>query len=276
MLLRAKTVITHGWDTILRTHGLDTVEGVYRIGSGQVVSYSSSTEVRRVDVGSGSDVRTIFIKKYWVTKPSQLWNGMFRGTFFGRSKARREFENLARFRTWGMDAPEPIAYGEERLARWLMRSYLISLGIPQPVPLQVFVGSHLAAFPAKEASESRRELIDHLADYTRRLHEHRFVHHDYYWRNILLSGHDLRRFFLIDAHKGRLWRPGENQRARARDLAALDAPASYYFRRSERLRFFLRYLGQPKLRPRDKRLLQLTLKLATPLREKQLRRTRGK
>jgi len=275
MLLRAKTVITHGWDTILRTHGLDTVEGVYRIGSGQVVSYSSSTEVRRVDVGSGSDVRTIFIKKYWVTKPSQLWNGMFRGTFFGRSKARREFENLARLRTWGMDAPEPVAYGEERFARWLMRSYVISLGVAQPIPLQVFIGSHLAALPAKEAGELRRELIENLASYTRRLHEHRFVHHDYFWRNILLSGLDLHRFFLIDAHKGRLWISGESLRTRAKDLATLDAPAPHYFRRSERLRFFLRYLGRPKLRPEDKKLLRLTLQLAAPMREKQLRRTRG-
>src|SRR6188768_1768123 len=102
MLLRTKTVMTHGWDAILRTHSLDTVEGVYRIGSGQVVTHSGSTEVRRVNVGSGSDIRTIFIKKYWVTKPFQLWSGMFRGTFFGRSKARREFQNLARLRAWGM------------------------------------------------------------------------------------------------------------------------------------------------------------------------------
>jgi tRNA A-37 threonylcarbamoyl transferase component Bud32 len=275
MLLRAKTIITQGWETILRNHGLDTVEGVYRLGSGQVVTHSGSTEVRRVDVGSGADTRTIFIKKYWITKPSQLWSGMFRGTFFGRSKARREYHNLARLRAWGLDAPEPVAYGEERLARWLMRSYLISHGVPQPVPLQVFIGSHLAALPPKEARASRRELVENLADYTRRLHEHRFVHHDYFWRNILISGHDLRRFHLIDAHKGRLWLPGEDPGARARDLAALDAPAAHYFRRSERLRFFLRYLGQPKLRARDKELLRQTLHLAAPMREKQLRRTRG-
>jgi tRNA A-37 threonylcarbamoyl transferase component Bud32 len=276
MLLHAKTLITHGWEDILRTHGLDTVERVYRIGSGQVVTHSSSTEVRRLEVGSGANVRTIFIKKYWVTKPSQLWKGMFRGTFFGISKARREFENLARLRAWGLDAPEPVAYGEERLARWLMRSYLISLGIPQPVPLQVFIGSHLAALPAREAHELRRELIDRLADYTRRLHEHRFVHRDFFWRNILISGIDLRHYYLIDAHDGRLWLPGESDRARAKDLATLDAPAPHYFRRSERLRFFQRYLGQPKLRPQDKELLRLTLKQAAPMREKQLRRTRGK
>jgi tRNA A-37 threonylcarbamoyl transferase component Bud32 len=276
MLLRTKTVIAPGWETVLRMHGFDSVEGIYRIGSGTVVTHNGSTEVRRVDVGSGSETRTIFIKKYWVTKPAQLWNGMFRGTFFGRSKARREFQNLARLRAWGLDAPEPVAYGEERVVRWLVRSYLISLGVPQPVPLHLYIGSHLAALPPEEARRSRRELIDNLADCTRRLHEHRFVHHDYFWRNILLANHDMQHFHLIDAHKGRLWHPGESQRARARDLAALDAPAPSFFRRSERLRFFLRYRGHRRLTVEDRKLLLLTLDLAAPMRDKQLRRAVGR
>ena len=40
-------------------------------------------------------------------------SGALRGTFFGRSKARREFRNLWRLRRWGLDAPAPVAFGEE-------------------------------------------------------------------------------------------------------------------------------------------------------------------
>ena len=123
--------------------------------------------------------------------------------------------------------------------------------------------------------QARRTLVENLAAYTRRLHERHFVHHDYFWRNILLTGRSLEHFFLIDAHKGRTWRTWEERRARARDLAALDAPAPHFFRRSERLRFFLLYRGRRTLDSADKALLRQTLRLAEPMRERQLRRVLG-
>src|SRR6185503_3363450 len=98
--------------------------------------------------------------------------------------------------------------------------------------------------------------------------EHRFVHHDYFWRNIILSDERVDRFWLIDAHKGCRWRAWERS-ARAADLAALDATAIPYFRRTERLRLFLTYCGQKKLDPNARRLLRVTLRLAEPMREKQ-------
>lgn len=275
MLCRVKTVISPGWEALLRMHGLDGVDGVYRVDTGKVVARSGSTEVRELHLGSDSGDRTVFIKKYWTQKPSQAWSGIFRGTFFGRSKVRREYENLRRLREWGLDAPQPVSYGEERCARCLLRSYLISEGVPEPTPLHVFIRDRLSSLPGEDIRRTRRELIDGLAAYTRRLHEHRFVHHDYFWRNILLAGSDLTRFFLIDAHKGRRWFPWEDLRSRAKDLAALQAPAPRFFRQAEMMRFFLLYRNHSRLDPRDKELLRLTLRLAGPMREKQLRRALG-
>lgn len=278
MFRGSQTVITPGWESVLREAGrLDQVARVYELEAGKVVTRTSSTEVRQVDLGAGPDARTVFIKKYWVNRASQLWKGMFRGTFFGLSKARREFENLKRLRGWQLDAPTPVAYGEERAAGWLTRSFLISEAVPQVVPLHVFIRERTAASGALALSSGcwRRELIRNLAEYTRLMHERRFVHHDYFWRNILLSGADLGHFFLIDSHKGRSWYPGEEKRARAKDLATLDAPAPAFFRRTERLRFFLCYLGRARLDAPAKSLLRLTLRLAEPMREKQLRRVRS-
>jgi len=275
MLPRSQTVIAPGWEMPLRERRLDTVEGVYQLNSGDVIKRTGSVEVRRVQLGAGADGGAVFIKKYWIGKPSQLWSGMFRGTLFGQSKARREYENLARLRAWQLDAPAPVAYGEERRAGWLVRSFLISESVSDPTSLQSFIRDRLATLPPEESPRVRRQLIAGLADCTRRLHEHGFVHHDYFWRNILLSDGDLTRFFLIDAHKGRRWRPGEEWRCRAKDLGALDAPASRFFRRTERLRFFLRYRQHRRLDHEDKALLRLAFKLAEPMREVQLRRVLG-
>jgi tRNA A-37 threonylcarbamoyl transferase component Bud32 len=275
MRRHARMLIAAGWEPWLREHGLGSLEAVYRCELGGVIKRSGSVEVRSLQLGLSPNARIVFIKKYWAGHPSQLWSGMFRGVLLGRSKARREYENLNRLRAWGLDAPAPVAFGEERRAGWLLRSFLISESVSDPQPLDVFIRERLPATVAGQPHALRQELIEQLAGFTRRLHEHAFVHHDYFWRNILLSGGDLKRFFLIDAHKGRRWFPWEERRARAKDLAALDAPAPHFFRRTERLRFFLLYRGRRSLAPEDKALLRLTLRLAAPLRERQLRRVRG-
>ena len=280
MLRASKIVVTPAWRELLRVHHLDTVDAVYQTTAGQAVTLSGSTEVRRITLGDAGREQVVYLKKYWVNRARQLWSGMLRGTFFGRSKARREFENLGLLRDWGLAAPEPVAYGEDRRAHWLVRSFLISAGIPDPVSLDVFIRDRLARPDRNhrgpqdrtEATNRRRALIESLADATRQLHKHHFVHHDYFWRNIILSGKQFDRFWLIDAHKGRVWSTLQDERSRAADLAALDAPAIPYFSRTERLRFFLRYCNQRRLDGPTRDLLQSTLRLAEPLRGKQRQR----
>ena len=268
-----KVVTTPEWNALLNAHNLDTVAGVYDLNDAtQIIKRGESSEVLRIELHDGTRSHAVIVKKYWVTKPSQLWSGFWRGTFLGRSKVRCEFENLERLRALGLDAPAPVAYGEERRARCLMRSFLISECVAEPLPLDLFIRDHLPSLPVEERRRTRRELIDCLADYTRRLHSHRFVHHDYFWRNIILSGKSLARFFLIDAHKGRVWPSWAEQPSRAKDLATLDAPAPCFFRRTERLRFFLRYVGHPSLTVEHKQLIRRALKIAVPLRVRQYRR----
>lgn len=260
-----RVVIAPAWQERLQLQQLDTVAAVYDSNRGEAILQSSSSQVRHFRL----DDTDLYLKKYWIQKPSQLWSMLFRGALFGTSKARREFNNLQRFRDWDLAAPEAVAYGEERRAGWLIRSYLITVGVAQPHGLDAYIRDQLPRQPAR-----RRELIDRLADATRHLHRHRFCHGDYFWRNIILSGDDLTRFFLIDAHRGKFWRGASGERYRAHDLACLDAPAAAYFRRSERLRFFLQYRNHRRLDAADKRLLRQVLCRAEPMRPRQLRRVR--
>jgi tRNA A-37 threonylcarbamoyl transferase component Bud32 len=269
---RENVTIAPEWQELLRQRGLLTVDAVYRFHEGTVLKGGTATELRRVELRDERQTHILYIKKYWYPTSKLRWSGFYRGTFFGISKVRREYENLARLREWGLDAPAPVAYGEERRNRWLYRSYLVSEGVPSPLPLDLFIRDVLPTMSAPDRRKQQRELIGKLADYTRRLHEHHFVHHDYFWRNILLSGKSFARFFLIDSHKGRCWKSWAEERGRAKDLATLDSPAPWYFRRSERLRFFLAYRGHTRLTTTDKDLLRLVLKLAEPMRPGQLNR----
>ncbi len=262
------------WQELLRQRGLLTVDAVYQFHEGTILKGGpgAATELRRVEWRDEKQNHVLYIKKYWYPTARLRWSGFYRGTFFGTSKVRREYENLARLREWGLDAPSTVAYGEERRNGWLYRSFLISEGVPAPLSLDLFIRDVLPAMSAPERRKQQRELIRNLADYTRRLHEHRFVHHDYYWRNILLSGKSLAHFSLIDSHKGRCWKSWGETTGRAKDLATLDSPAPWFFRRGDRLRFFLAYRGHTRLTPADKDLLRLVLKLAEPMRPGQMNR----
>jgi tRNA A-37 threonylcarbamoyl transferase component Bud32 len=239
-----------------RLPGLDSVAAVFARQDGEVVTKSGTTEVRRIG--------NLFIKKYWVTHPNQVLSGATRGALFGKSKVRREFENLVWLRAHGFDAPAPVAYGEERRARCLMRSCLITEAVAEAVGFDAICR---ARYCVPSGGRTARNSVPYkFADHLRRLHEQHFIHRDLFWRNILVAGN---RFYLIDAHKG-----GYRRGTRAHDLATLDAPAPAFFRRTERLRFFLRYLNHQKLTAADKRLARQVLRLAAPLREKQIGRVR--
>jgi tRNA A-37 threonylcarbamoyl transferase component Bud32 len=263
MLSTAKLIVAPEWQTVFQSHGFNSVAALYTHEGGDVLKRSPTTEVRRLTLAD----RTVFLKKYWSNTFRQRWSGALRGSFFGKPKVRREYENLQRLREWGLNAPAPVAYGEERRGGWLVRSLLVSEAILNPVTLDDLIVNHLPP-------NRRTELIESLADYVRRLHQHQFVHCDLYWRNIILSGQSFDAFNLIDSHKGHTWRAGHEQNARAEDLATLDAPAPFYFRRPERLRFFLRYQSHARLTDTDKALIERTLALAGPMRERQLKRIR--
>lgn len=265
-----KIVVAPEWQNILRSADLASVEAVYR-ANGTEITRSGSTQVMRVITAAAQEPRTLFIKKYWARGFTDLRKTWLRGAFLGRSKVRREFENLALLRAAGLDAPTPVAYGEERRARALLRSFLITESVENAMTLTEFIRDHLTALPPDVRRRTGARLINALADYTRRMHAARFVHHDYFWRNILLNGTSLEHFWLIDTPKGRRWRARE-LRHRAKDLATLDAAAPFFFRASERLAFFLRYTGARRLAEPQKKMIRRVLATAEPLREEQRRR----
>jgi hypothetical protein len=266
-----RLVIDPLWKEILAAHGLDSVQGAYECREGQVVTGSGSSEVRRIEL-PGATPRTIYLKKYWVDRPRQIWSGLFRGVVLGKSKARREYENLMRFRAWGLKAPAAAAFGEDRRHGIVRRSFLISEGVAAGCALDRTIRDWLPTQPATARHQWRAELIVQLARCTSRLHANRFCHHDYFWRNLILSGGSPSQFWLIDSHKGRIWKAWSGRRGRVKDLATLDAPAPYFFRRTERLRFLLEYLGHDHLQPDDKAFARRILRAAEPLRKRQLER----
>lgn len=264
-------VIAPGWQSLLHRCQLDDIAGLYDPGAGRCVKAGTSSELRRATLDEGGGSRTLFIKKYWYPTFRERWSGATRGTLFGMAKAEREYRNLVRLREWGLDAPTPVAFGLAYSFGWLQRSAIVSEAVPAARSLDLYIRDELASVTGPGRRAIRQALIGNLARCSARMHDRRFVHNDFYWRNILISHGSLQRFYLIDAHRGHRWWIN-GRRHRIKDLATLDAPAPAYFRRSERMRFLLDYLGLTRLRTADKRLVRAILQAAEPMRERQLRR----
>lgn len=265
-------VVRNGWETLLRQHGLSSMRAVFACADGVVVRSGTGSEVRRIEWQVDGHSAVFFLKKNWLAIPAHYRSRLLRGTLFGKTRVRREYENLLRLKEWGLTVPAPVAFGEERQRRWLVRSFLLTEGLTESVGLDVFIRDVLPTLEARDRREQRRRLLLSLAAVTQQMHAHQFTHRDFHWRNIMLARGSVDDICLLDTPRGRRWLRAA--KGRALDLAALDAPAPAYFRRTERLRFFLTYLGHARLTPADKRLLRLVLKLAAPQRQRQLRHVR--
>ena len=272
MSLHSKWTLQPGWEDLLRRHGLDSLDRLYAVDTGEVFARSGTTEVRRIALRDDQGTHVLFIKKYWFETLYDRFKGTFRGTLFGLSKVRREGDNLLRLKAWGLDAPRLVAWGEERKGGWLRRSVLVTEGVPNPMSLDVWF---LSVFPVLTPTEKRghlQRLATGLAAAMTRMHRHRFAHRDLFWRNIILSGSSLDRFYLIDSHHGHVWHPWNRSRRQTEDLAALDAVAPLFMSSPQRIRFLLQYLGLRRLTPQTKTFVRRILKCAAPLRERQSRR----
>jgi tRNA A-37 threonylcarbamoyl transferase component Bud32 len=269
-----KVIMPREWRNALHRWGLDDFGEIYGLRGGVVVAESRTTSVLRFSLRNDDACLVLYVKKYWFTEPGGLWKSMFRGTFFGRSKVKREYRFLRQLQRHGVAAATPVAYGEQRVARWLYRSFLVTEEIPEPQPLDQLISQTLFELSKPARRRAHRMLIESLAVWLSAFHTEGFVHHDLYWRNLIVSRGDWDRFIVIDAPKGRRWWPGEERRCRTRDLATLDAPAPLYFRRTERLRFLLSYLGERRLNPSVKNLARAVLMRAEGERARQTRRIR--
>lgn len=172
-----------------------------------------------------------------------------------RTRIRAEWENLQRFAGWDIATAEVIACGEETKGPFFRRGAMITRGIPKAIDLETL---------ANEQSEWLQdagwvhEVSQYIANYTRIMHDHGFVHTDLKWRNILVD--DQRKAYLIDCPAGGFWWGPFLQYRIIKDLACLDKVAKYQLSRTQRLRFYCQYTGRTQLTANDKQNIDKILR----------------
>lgn len=228
--------------------GVRTPHDLMALAGGEVVARSRTrSTVRLATPGGGA-----YLKRYWVPSFAHFWRALLRGTWLGRSKARREQQNAARLRTLGWDTPDVLALAELRTWGGLRGCALLTRAVPDGERLDACLW-RLRDGPAAP----RRALARALGQAVAALHRAGYVDRNLHARNVVVRWQgETPRLVKLDSPRGGRWLGGRWRGTPGVDLAALDTVAERACTRTDRLRFLRAYAGVPRCGGRERRLLQ--------------------
>ena len=244
----------------LRVLGLERFERVMAFPNGQRYKENRYRSVVRI---SGEEGPSLYLKRHKRRPPlREFLAPFFRGSL-PLSGGRKEWISAVRLHAVGIPTLEPVAWGER--VRWLgldQESFFISAEIGGAERLENFLPKRYRPPLTGPEIEEKRALIRQVASLAAALHEAHMHHRDLYLGHIFIREDAPRDFhlFLIDLHRVEE-RRRLSWRWRIKDLAALNFTADGMpLTRMDRLRFYRRYRGTPRLDGRDKVVIRAILR----------------
>lgn len=214
--------------------------------AGQYVTSSPISRVIRKEVAG----EAVYIKTY-------TRGGKSLRRWFGRSRARAEWENLFFFEQLDIPIPPLVAYGQETRGGLFKRAALVTAELKNTRDLNTL---HLEDHPILKDRHWVTAVSHQIARHTRRLHQLRFGHLDLKWRNILVSLQAPPRVYFFDCPAGQIRRGPNATRWFIKDIACLDKVAKMRLSRTQRLKFFMTYERIHRLGERDKHKIRKILR----------------
>lgn len=194
--------------------------------------------------------KNYYLKKFVIRK--RLWVRVF-----SFSKVMTEYNNLMLFKELGIPTANIVAYGEETLAGVVQRGILITEELVNCHDL-VDIADNFPQLLQQPAWF--KHVSQQLSDMARKMHQHRFAHSDFKWRNILVDTQAaLPNIYLIDCPAGMRWFWPFLEYRIIKDLACLDKRAKYECSKKQRLAFYKDYAQCKKLTEKDKKRIRKIL-----------------
>ncbi len=170
-----------------------------------------------------------------------------------KSRAKGEWESLLYFQRNNLNTSELLVYGESSLYHKAYEGgFLVQREVTETQDLRQLAEKNPRW---QEDKPWRRKVLFNVADTLRKLHQTRFVHRDFKWRNILVKLDNSTAVYLIDCPLGRRRLSPFYHLGWWRDLRSFDKTARRFLSRTERLRVYLAYRQQTSLASQDKKLI---------------------
>ena len=190
-----------------------------------------------------------YLKQYFTTPRLSAW--------LGYSRCEVEVRNIKWFMRQGIACGQLVAHGIEKKHFRVQRGALITANVENTRDLKETAETSHELFRNRSW---RRNIINQVADITRRLHSLNFCHNDFQWRNILVrQDRHAPQIFLIDCPFGRKFSWPLLSYRKIKDLGSLDEQASKHLSKTDRLRFYKRYQAIDRLAEADKKKIRTML-----------------
>ncbi len=191
-------------------------------------------------------------KGYYLKRYGRAGTGI--AEYLGISKARREWQNLARFKQWGLSVAPLVAWGEEPRWRVPRRGVVVTAEVEGSTDLADLAQQPSPLFRNDAWLQSICAQVAHAAAV---MHQHNFAHNDLKWRNVLVTGgEDNPQIHLIDCPAGTFWWGPFFEYRRIKDIACLDKIGRKLLSAEQRREFYRLYRGVDKLDASDERDIQ--------------------
>jgi len=242
------------FEQILKQAGLASFDAIFSFDKGKNLTKNNLPSFRgRIEFQINPLQTTVFLKRYNnppIAAQLKIWLAHRRINSF----AYFEFEPTARLNALGINTPRVIAYGSQFTGLFEKRSFIITEKISNAQSLEHKLPDFVTAPITVEELKSKRNFIRKLSQFVRKFHNAGFRHRDLYFSHIFYN--DDGQFYLIDL--ARVFKPKLlAERFRIKDIAQLyySAPGTV-FSGTDRLRFYLGYVGVKKLTAKDKNFIR--------------------
>lgn len=188
----------------------------------------------------------VYFKLYGYRRLKRALSRMFKPT-----RSQSEIANLKFFHQLGISACEPIVQGVYRNAFGIARNcMLMTREVTGTMQLDDFIDALEASdTPTELKADIRRQILTCLARDLKKIHDRRFYHDDFKWRNILVrrtgASGETAEVFWIDCPNGYFDRTGgiRGKHGTIKDLATCDYDARKRATFEERMLFLSLYSG---------------------------------
>jgi heptosyltransferase-2 len=246
------------YKSALETLGLNSIDDVFSFKSAKNLTKKNLAIFRsrlQLEVNQPGSTKplTLFLKRY--NRPPILIQ--LKNWFSTRSHIScgfLEFETADSLSLTGINTPKAVAYGQQWGTIFEIRSFIITEKIPDAEALERKLPKYFEDRKTKENLKLHRQFVLEAANFIKKFHETDYCHRDLYLSHIFYS--DDGNFYLIDL--ARAFRPIIlSRRYRIKDIAQIhySAPGKY-FSGTDRMRFFLNYIGHRKLTNKDKTFIR--------------------
>ena len=237
----------------LDASGLDSFDEFMRLEGMVVKSAVRERSTQRLDL----EGVTVYVKKHFFPGIREILKNFVRFRF--PLGALNEWRALLAFHAHNIPTMTPICAGRKPLL-WKIEkeSFLLTDDLGEASRLDDFLKGN-APIPCRgKVLETKKRILENLADITRRMHSAGINHRDYYLCHILLDSEE--RLYVIDLHRVDV-SDSVGKRWIVKDLAALlfsslEVPVTH----GERLAFYKRYMRISRLSADDKTLIRLIVK----------------